>query len=47
MRPYFMFAALVAAGSIIFLTVACAQPGSGPARVEPLLENAANASGPG
>ncbi len=47
MRHYFMFAALLAGGSALFLIVACAQTDTGPARVEPLLENAASASGPG
>ena len=47
MRLKTLFPALAATGLILVLASACAQPVSGPARVEPLLENAANASGPG
>lgn len=45
------FSSLAAALSVttatFLLVVACAQPDPGPARVAPLLENAASASGPG
>ncbi len=47
MRPHSLLPALSVAVFILLSVVACAQPGPGPARVEPLLENAASATGPG